>query len=529
MSVSVSLSFPGGQFHATPWGHHVNEALPEWPPAPWRLLRALVAVWKRKLAGEALVDRELPGVLALLAAELPQFYLPPATLGHTRHYMPWFKKGPDDRTLVFDAFVVTDPQAQLLAHWPATNLSADGRQALATVLCQLGYLGRSESWCIARLSEDPDSPNCRPVLNGEAAGPRAELVRVLAAAPQQWQEWSFGRKVLQPDPPWNLLAETSDMHQEKWSDPPGSRWVTYARPFDCFTPNPQRRSRLVGDRPKLTVARYLLVPEGRRALPLVTDTLPIAEAARAALMSIFRKRCEKLALGQYRVRRPGGPDTYASPVFAGKDALGQPLKMHGHAHYLPTDEDGDGRIDHLSVHAPEGFGADEVTALDRFRKLRFGKLRFGQGDEWQVVLAGLGKPVDFNCPLFGPSQVWVSATPFVVTRYPKLRGRKRDDPRDYATTLHFAQHILHQELARLRQCRPDLPVLVAVEPLADQCIGPHRLRSIQFKKYRHRKPGDDGGRRPNGYFRIAFGAPASGPICLGHSAHFGLGLFVPEQ
>ena len=40
MPVSVALTFPGGQFHATPWGHHVNEALPEWPPSPWRLLRA---------------------------------------------------------------------------------------------------------------------------------------------------------------------------------------------------------------------------------------------------------------------------------------------------------------------------------------------------------------------------------------------------------------------------------------------------------------------------------------------------------
>ena len=40
---TLQLRFPGGRYHATPWGHHVNEGLIEWPPSPWRLLRALIA------------------------------------------------------------------------------------------------------------------------------------------------------------------------------------------------------------------------------------------------------------------------------------------------------------------------------------------------------------------------------------------------------------------------------------------------------------------------------------------------------
>ena len=47
MSITLKLTFPAGRYHATPWGRHVNEGVPEWPPSPWRLLRALVAVWKR--------------------------------------------------------------------------------------------------------------------------------------------------------------------------------------------------------------------------------------------------------------------------------------------------------------------------------------------------------------------------------------------------------------------------------------------------------------------------------------------------
>src|SRR5690606_41364458 len=38
-------------YHATPWGSHANEAEIEWPPSPWRILRALVASWHRKLDG----------------------------------------------------------------------------------------------------------------------------------------------------------------------------------------------------------------------------------------------------------------------------------------------------------------------------------------------------------------------------------------------------------------------------------------------------------------------------------------------
>ena len=45
--IAISLRFLTGRFHATPWGHHVNEGVVEWPPSPWRLLRALVATFYR--------------------------------------------------------------------------------------------------------------------------------------------------------------------------------------------------------------------------------------------------------------------------------------------------------------------------------------------------------------------------------------------------------------------------------------------------------------------------------------------------
>jgi CRISPR-associated protein Csb2 len=98
----------------------------------------------------------------------------------------------------------------------------------------------------------------------------------------------------------------------------------------------------------------------------------------------------------------------------------------------------------------------------------------------------------------------------------------------------FLTTVLGEELARLIERRPDLvsvaPDSIKVEPLTDGHgvfhIGPTGLRPIRFERFRQ-KSNDDGGSRPAGAFRIVFPQPVPGPICLGHSSHFGLGLFVP--
>jgi hypothetical protein len=99
-------------------------------------------------------------------------------------------------------------------------------------------------------------------------------------------------------------------------------------------------------------------------------------------------------------------------------------------------------------------------------------------------------------------------------------------PEDYATPRDFALLVLRQEIDRLRARRPDLPAVECVEPM-EFLGGRRQLRPIQFQLFR-RKAGDDGGRRPSGAFRIGFATAARGSVCLGHSSHFGMGLFLPE-
>src|SRR6266404_4683186 len=84
---TLKLRFPGGRYHATPWGHHVNEGLIEWPPSPWRLLRALIACGFSS-QGWTEIPAQAQQLLDKLAAVFPSYRLPEASAAHSRHFMP---------------------------------------------------------------------------------------------------------------------------------------------------------------------------------------------------------------------------------------------------------------------------------------------------------------------------------------------------------------------------------------------------------------------------------------------------------
>jgi len=264
-----------------------------------------------------------------------------------------------------------------------------------------------------------------------------------------------------------------------------------------------------------TIARYSL---DSPFLPSVQATLPLAEAVRRALMSKYRKLKEIERCGW---TDPPNAERFVSAVFSGKDEQGRPLQdEHGHAFYLPTDEDGDGRLDHVTVYSRGDFPRDEVRAVDALRWVKCGDLVLS------LLLVGLGTEADFrDARIVGTSADWVSATPFLVTRHLKRRGQKRD-PREFFERpegrTEFVKQTLREELERRGLYHEG----IQIEPL--ESVGAHPpLRPIQFKLDR-RKPGDDGPNRPRGLFRLRFPSPVSGPVALGHSCHFGLGLFLRE-
>jgi len=489
-----------------------------------------VAVWKQKLNSDKDVNALMPGIIEKLVTE-PEFKLPPATLGHTRHYMPWHKgwkpESPEKaKTLVFDAFVALEPDREVVFVWPDVRLEESEADAIDLVLSNLNYFGRRESVCDARVVAVPRETeiNCQsiePEKGTVADG--YEPVRVLCADPatalandhtpkKKRTSGSGKNKKTQwlpdYDPDWHLCMETRELHKQAWSDPPGSRWVTYQRRSDSFIAEPTTASRDIRREKPTIAARFIL--DGP-VLPLVTETLYLGEIARQALQGKYGKLF----------------DGKSSAVFSGKDENGNPLRGHGHAFFLPTDEDGDGRLDHLAVWCESGFSHEELHAVDNLLMMR----RPGAGVELNLMLTGLidadQTGIAPDIPLFSKAVRWRSVTPFVPTRHYKRRGRKRDT----CAIEQFPAMVLCEEMERR-----GLPVPKEIR-LLDRCLlWDHRkrseapsARSLAWLQFRRERVFGNGrrGSHPGCGFEIEFPAPVRGPLALGYGCHFGLGLFAP--
>ena len=461
MAIAIHLRFPAGRYHATGWGHHVNEAVIDWPPAPFRLLRAIYAqAYRLEEPPPRSTLEELFGALATP----PAYRTPPYTLGHTRHYMPTNKtpieKG---RVQVLDAFVAVDPTSTLVAQWDHVELSAEAETVLATLLGCLTYLGRAESWCDAVLGEPVD----HAVGPGEGDG---EPVSLLALKRET-------RDVLGA-----LDTRTDRLRKAGSSVPKDSTWVRY------FIGPPSRPRRPL---PGVdTRAPFALFQLDAGARPRILDAVDVADRFRRALLSKVGDR--------------------HAPLLCGKDESGAPLKGHAHAHYLPFDLDGDGRISHLAVWAQDGLRIEDLEAMGHLHSV----YRRDRGDPLAVTLLEVGnREILGSAPFVGYSRRWRSHTPFLLGRHPKQRGgRDVDSPED--------------QLARELE-RRGLPRLVSAERIVGCSLPKGRvLRWLEFRRWRGRR--NPAVPEPFG-FEIELEEPIDGPLCLGFGSHFGLGMFVAVE
>ena len=192
---TLLMRFPARRYHATPWAHHVNEGVVEWPPSPWRLLRALVSVGYTTMHWTKIPDAAR-GLFERLASVLPTYRAPRAVATHSRHYMPIGElrgDGIENTTLVLDTWARIDEGALAIEY--AVDLGADEHSLLAGLVRNLGYLGRSESWVDARLLEPGEpSPAGLEVVPCEATvrpGPQWEQISLMA--PESRDEYARWR------------------------------------------------------------------------------------------------------------------------------------------------------------------------------------------------------------------------------------------------------------------------------------------------------------------------------------------------
>jgi CRISPR-associated protein Csb2 len=244
-----------------------------------------------------------------------------------------------------------------------------------------------------------------------------------------------------------------------------------------------------------TVARFALSSEVK---PQITAALSVGDRVRSALLHL----------------------SDGHPIFVGRDADGRVAQGHGHAWFLPSDDDADGLIDHVVVHVRGGFDPAAVRALQR--------LRWVWGHDLQrveLVMTGLGAPEDLGCvgrapgsatrsPQLGESRIWESLTPFVPPRHTKVRGGiLRDAPGDQVT--------------RLLEAR-GLPGAIINEIAPHELAPPAPAQPIawdHFQRLRARGGGSRASSQAFG-FRLRFPQPVRGPIAVGYASHQGLGQFI---
>ena len=547
---ALSFRFPAGRYHATPWGRNVNEADVAWPPEPWRLLRALIAVWWRKGDRARWAEDDLAHLIDTLAETLPEYSLPEGAIhAHTRHYMPTggLDKGRPKTTLVFDAFVRLAAGSTLVAAWPRVTLDPEPFALAADLARSLGYLGRAESWteCEA-LAKWNGTANCRP-FDGH---PDGDAVRLLA--PHSPQAYSTERQRIVDDMQRQMLAtakgtptrqrldaqldkalrskgrqahtlparlvdalslDTADYQDRGWSRPPAAREVVYTRAPEAAPGVVPRRltrrraSRAGRDQP--TVARFLLAGRPR---PRIENAVRIGELMRRAALAQF---------GWQRDESTGHSIPKAPWEISGRDAYGKPLQdpSHAHAFWLPEDADGDGWIDHVSVFVAGGMSDDVRAKLDRVTRLWLApKQRSedvdaepGSAKEWRLALEGFGRPADFagGAGIFATSRRWRSVTPFLASGHLKASGYPG-------------------EVRRLLKRRGLDASDVEVTVLKAITVGGTQRRAIHFHRFRSRgreaQPDAAGA-----LLEVVLPEPIEGPLAIGYASHFGLGLFAAEQ
>ncbi len=505
--IQMDIKFISGRVHATPWDHHVNEGVVEWPLSPWRILRALIATWHFK-AQE--IPREAVAELIHTLGSVHPEYRVPNQVGssHTRHYMPIGsidkKRDAEKTTLVFDTFLVVDADTPLQVRWPVT-LSAGLHDVLATLVARMTYLGRAESWASIELSDEAWTANCSTVPNGDC-----ELVRLLNTYPADtysaWRSgmmegWKQGQpklgkaelaKIEAKLPPTlfdALQLDTADIQKAGWSSPPGARWVDYYRPRTKAPALPKIAFSPEQPAPQLaTFAFYSNV------LPLFTDAFHVCTTMHKALVSRDGKNA----------------------FFSGRDEDGKPLVGHEHVFILPEHEPGKKHLNQVTLYLKDGFDKEAVSALLSLKKL------YSTEDEFQeqkLILMALEGADRSRNPLVGTSRVWESYTPFVGTRHAKYR-RDGTPKLDGEFVIGSPIHDLKRLLMEQGFCAPLSITEVKSTVLANETLW------AKFRIHRRDRRGSRGPHPPAG-FRVEFAEPQTGPMIAGFGAHLGLGVFVP--
>jgi CRISPR-associated protein Csb2 len=503
MKIVLRQEFPLGRFHATPWRvNPFDDPHGEWPPSPWRLVRAITArwyQWARETEGEPDLA-QLEKLQRALCKSTYAFHLPPNARKGTplRQYHPtdfgWQpaqkkKAGRREygRSLVQDKYHCVPPEDPVWWFIEGDDWVDELQVVLARCLERMTYFGRAETSTRIRVAGAADEI---PEANCTLADRRtAGAVPVLSPLKDARRE--------------DLERTTDNPEAVKRSVPPGAQWLYAVRPA---RPASRERRCVPEHRIDCHLMQFAIgwnvAPEPRAMVRLTS------RFRGAVLRELLRLKSGHASTNWTRASREVRE---AVADMTGKDANGDALEGHRHTEFLAWCED-DQPTRLLVWRGSRAFDADEQEAILLASARDVSWAAAGADcDEWKVRLVPLDRAVP-PPPGFGgqASKVWESVTPYVPPRH-HLRGCKEREGESMAEQIR--REVQGRELAQ--DVRVDL-------------VGTPQWVSVHVPRREANRRAFIGDRRGQ-MVRLRFTTPVVGPIRLGHSSSFGLGLFRPVE
>lgn len=468
------------QYQANDWHHAHCEGLVDWPPAPWRILRAIVAgSYNVHLPKQH--QATLKGLLHKMAQVEPEYYLPHATYIQHRSPRPQMKPGtPPEikpgKTLYAAGLFLDEEDSALFIHYPF-ELSETEDLVLRLIFNGLTYLGRKEAAAQWEIVEEMPESN---------AIPNPEGTRVVATPDAN----------LEVEELWETLnSSAADVFaKNKQAVFPGVKQTAYE-----LKDSHQAQLQTGQDKgSKSSIYSVTLETIGNHRIPL--------KYAHELCYNLHRslvKRCP-------------------SPVFTGQE-MGQPRPNHCHTFIQPILDSEERYIEGLQLIATERYSSDALASISAISVVRV-------GEQWVNLQLS-----DFSKSLGKSYQQWKTITPMFLTRFPKtLRGK----PRYFSGTKHQKDGAAHQALKYLLfldhlglsgqptfQATSDgLGMYLDENLVAEaQCQPWERFWQWQSAHSHGHKVG-----RVGYNVKLTFSKPVQAPIGLGYACHYGFGTLQPH-
>lgn len=404
----IEVELTAGRYHAHPWGvsqYGIGE--PEWPPSPWRLLRALAAAW---------FNYQTPGNSTQLRDELleklgrsgrPTLLIPKAAFRELRFFQPIVKDGViNHRADHRDLFALV----QGARFWFVFETGLDDQQKtlLETLLGRIRYLGRSESRAVLRLLDhEPKGTDACPLFEAKplnASGleqqQRTQVVRQVLCPDVRQQGGSLQFKVSDL---WSLDGQqgaenelprhlTDACIKARRPLPNGCEWMDYTLPAEAIVHELPRRRQREPCQHEVQVKEIRFRLTRRIPIP-VEQTVRVARAFRDAVVRSFEHLC---------------PSTHSVALTGCRDD-GAPQPGHEHVYYLPRPSERSRFLEVLAVNIPNG----RLTTLELDALLSVERIRLAPGDPYPITVVAEAVLNILAQPL-APSRMWRSLTPLVV-------------------------------------------------------------------------------------------------------------------